>query len=372
MKKILSIILASFILVTASCGNGGEATTTTTAATTTTAETTTTTTAATTTTEATTTEATTTTPETEVTTEEEKPTGTGLIKNAKTGDGFVSFDRKAISEDIAATGMNEKKLSVEAVKADHELLGNNSQNLYIFGMTSENGVIEAPAHDSSVFMTQFKLNGELYSISFGTGDKVSMEEVLPYCSPNKYIEYWAFATVSDNGNIILMPFIAGTEENGFYLVQPIMKMLGTDVSDMTIPAPVGNDYYGTDTPAETETPDEPETPVLSDGSAVLNITDLETYDGFTSASINVVNKYNVPLTFIGEKIVINGTDYGTFTAFFEVPAGGTVDDYFWVDNYDPKVGDALEITFTLQNSETFDSYGPITFKMTLENTYADA
>ena len=145
-----------------------------------------------------------------------------------------------------------------------------------------------------------------------------------------------------------------------------MKMLGTDVSGMTVPAPVGDDYY------ETDTTDELETPALTDGSAVLNITKIENFDSFVSASINVVNKYDVPLIFTGENIVINGTDHGTFTAFFEVPAGGTIDDFFWVDDCDLKAGDTLEITFTLQNAETFDAYGPITFKMTLENTYMNA
>ena len=363
MKKLLSVILACAIFASAGCSNGGEPAATTTESTTTTAVTTTT--EAVTTTEATTTttaETTTAAPETEITTEpdSEEITGTGLIQNAKTGDGFVSFDKSAISEDIIATGLSEKALTVEAVKADHERLGNNAENLYFFAMTTGSGVTEAPSHDNSVFMAQFKLNDELYSISFGTGDKLTMEEVLPYCSPDKYIEYWAFATVGDSGNIILMPFIAGTEENGYYLVQPVIKMLGSDVSEMTIPAPVGNDVTS-------ETPEEPDASQLGDGSAVLNITGIENFDDFTSASIAIENKYGVPLIFTGENIIVNGNDLGSFTAFIEVPAGETVEDYFWVDDCALKAGDELEITFSIQNSETYDFYGPITFKMTLDN-----
>lgn len=364
MKKLLSVILACAVIAASGCSDNGEAVATTSATeATTTAVTTTTEAVTTTTTAATTTEATTTAPETEIVTDPEtgKITGTGLIKNAKTGDGFISFDKTAIIEDFAASGFSEKLLTVEAVMADHERLGNNSENLYFFAINSEKGVMEVPSHDNSVFMTQFILNNELYSISFGTSDKLTMDEVLPYCAPEKYIEYWAFASVSDSGNIILLPFIAGTEQNGYYLVQPVLKMLDSDVSEMTIPEPVGNDSSETDSSYELEITE------LTDGSAVLDITGVENFGDFVSASIAIENKYNVPLIFTSSNIVVNGTDLGSFTAFLEVPAGETVNDYLWVDDCELKAGDELEITFTLQNAETFEYYGPITFKMTLEN-----
>lgn len=381
MKKTLtSIILSAVILLTA-CGcedKTGAETTTTTAEVTTEAVTTE---AITTTTEVTTAEAVTTTTTGAATTtmaeidigedtgiESVEIIGTGLIQNGKKGDGFLTFDRSEISADLAASGMSEKKLTTEAVKADHELLGNNTENVYVFAMLSGDGAKEYPTSDSSIFMATLLLNEEAYSISFGTGDKVTAEEVVPYCSAGKYIEYWAFATVSDNGSIILLPFIAGSEDNGYYLVQPVMKMMNADVSDMVIPEPVGTDY---DDSAADSTP-APETSVPSEGSAVLNITNVENYDGFTSASITMENKYSVPLIFTGKKMVINGVDHGVFTAFFEVPAGGTIEDYFWVDDYALAAGDQLEITFELQNSETFESFGEITFKMTLESTYISA
>ncbi len=388
MKKFLSVILASLIFAAAGCsGNNGEAATTTTttttaAVTTTAAETTTeaattTTEAVTTTTEATTTEAVTTT--TEALTTEIAPetgidsdigsielVGTGLIQGAKTGDGFVTYDRSAISKDIAASGMTEKKLTSEAVMADHELLGNNTQNVYVFAMVSKDGVQEYPSNDSSVFMSMLILNNEAYAITFGTGDKVSMEEVAPYCTAEKYIEYWAFATVGKDGRIILMPFIAGSEQNGYYLVQPVMKMLNADTSDMTIPSPVGDDYYNTE-PAVTDTPEDNETPALANGSAKLDINNVKNSDDFTTVDITIANNYNVPLNFIGNNIVINGVDCGMFIAYWEVPAMSKIDDYLWVDGYDLKAGDELEITLMVQNSENFDDYGPITFKMTLES-----
>lgn len=389
MKKTLTgIILAAAVLITA-CGcekENTEATTTTTAAVTTTttaAETT----AAT--TEAATTETTTAetaaaeTTTTETAQETEIPTGTdtdlestlvvgtGLIQNSKKGDGFVSYDRAAISEDIAASGMTEKALDKETVLADYELYGNNIDNIYTFAMISTDGVQEYPSDSSSVIMTVFVLDNVGYTVSFGTGEKVTLEDALPYCTAGKYIEYWAFATVSGNGNVILMPFIAGSETNGYYLVQPVMEMMNADISEMYLPQPVGDDYYATE-PTETEAP-ETETPDVPSGSAVLNITSVENLSGMSTLNITMMNKYDVPLYFSGESIIINGVDYSdSFTAFFHVEANGSTDDFIFITCPPIGAGDVIEVTFSLQNAETFEDFGTITFPLTLENTYTYA
>lgn len=379
MKKFLSVILASLIFAAAGCSGGnGEVTTTTTEAVTTTttaAEIITTTTTEITTTEAVTTEAeTTTTAEISIGNDGDLETtlivGTGLIQNSKKGDGFITYDGDKISEDIAASGMNEKALTKEAVLADYELYGNNTDNIYTFAMISTDGVQEYPSDSSSVMMSVLILDNTAYAISFGTGEKITLEDALPYCTPGKYIEYWAFATVN-NGNVILMPFIAGTETNGYYLVQPVMEMMNADVSEMYLPQPVGDDYYATE-PTETEAP-EAEKP--AEGSAVLNINGIEnsgSFGSFTSVDITIENKYDVPLTFIGNKIVINGVDHGMFVAFCEVPAMSKADNYLWIENYELKAGDELELTFELQNTETLDYFGTITFPLTLEDTHTYA
>ncbi len=390
MKKLLSVILASLIFAAAGCSDSsGEAAATTTTpettteavtTTTTAVETTTTTTAEITTTEASTTEAITTEAETTTTAEISAGNdadlettlivGTGLIQSSKKGDGFVTYDREKISEDIAASGMTEKALTKEAVLADHELYGNNTDNIYTFAMISTDGVQEYPSDTSSVMMSVLILDNVAYTISFGTGEKVTLEDALPYCTPGKYIEYWAFATVN-NGNVILLPFIAGTETNGYYLVQPVMEMMNADVSEMYLPQPVGDDYYATE-PMETEAP-EAEKP--AEGSAVLNINGIEnsgSFGTFTSVDITIENKYDVPLTFIGNKIVINGVDHGMFVAFCEVPAMSKADNYLWIENYELKAGDELELTFELQNTETLDYFGTITFPLTLEDTHTYA
>jgi len=387
MKKTLtSIILAAAILVTA-CGCEGEnaETTTTTAAvtTTTTAAETTTATEAETTTTAEITTAETTTTEAETTATEEIVVGnetdlestlvigTGLIQESRKGDGFVSYDREKISEDIAASGMTEKALDKETVLADHELYGNNTDNIYTFAMISNDGVQEYPSDSSSVLMSVFVLDNVGYTISFGTGEKVTLEEALPYCSPGKYIEYWAFATVSGNGNVILMPFIAGTETSGYYLVQPVMEMMNADISEMYLPQPVGDDYYATE-PAETEAT-ETATPDVPAGSAVLNITSVENLSGISSLNITMMNKYDIPLYFSAESITINGVDYSdSFSAFFHVEANSSTDDFIFITCPPLGAGDVLEVTFSLQNAETFEDFGTITFPLTLENTYTYA
>ncbi len=383
MKKILtSFILAAALTVTAcSCENNNTSDTTTTTASAAESETT---------TEApvteaitTTTEAVTTVTETETTTETEIATGedtdpvsaeiigTGLIQSGRKGDGFLTYDRSLISEDIAASGMNEKALTKEAVLADFELYGNNTDNIYTFAMISKDGVQEYPSNDSTVFMSVLILNDVGYTISFGTGDKTTLEEVQPYCSAGKYIEYWAYATVSGGNQIVLIPFIAGSENSGYYLIKPVLHMLNADVSEMTLPEPVGDDCYETE-PAETESYGTG-TPETADGSAVLNITNIETYDGFNTASITMENKYNVPLYFTGRSILINGVDYSDeFVAFFNVDAGGTAEDYLYISGVNLAEGDNVEITFELENAESYEYFGEITFTMTLESTYLNA
>lgn len=367
-KKIISIILAAALMLTVcGCENGGgsaETTTTTSATevvTTTAAETTTiTTTTAETTTETTTTTAaeTTTSAETtepEVTTDDDDDVaGTGLIDNAKTGDGFITYEKALISEDLAAVGMSEKPLTEEAVLADYELYGTNSKNLYYFAMINEDGVQELPSSDSTVFISVLVLDGVTYGVTYGTGEKVSLEDVLPYASPNTYVEYWAFANVSGNGQITLIPFIAGSENSGYYLVTPVLNMLGADVEGMTPPAPVGDPYTpGTAT-------DE------SENKIILNITSVENNDLITTVNCTLENTYDIPICLIGETLTVNGTDCSDlFTAFFVIPAGETITDCFYISETQLSEGDELQIVFSGSNDETYEGLGKLTYNLVL-------
>ena len=377
-KKIISIILSAAVMLTfAGCENSGTAETTTTAAeTTTTAESTaaaeTTTLITTTTTEATTTTTAAETTTTEETTAPEETTevsgneqpdvgaaiGTGLISNAKTGNGFITYDRELIIEDMVAVGLTEKPLTRETVISDYELYGRNGFTLYNFTMLNTDGVQEYPSSDSTIFISVLTLDGVNYGVTYGTGDKVSFEDVLPYASPNRCVEYWAFADVNTSGQITLIPLIAGSESTGYYLVTPVLKMLGADVEGMTRPEPIGEIYTPTETPAEDEA-----------AQVVVNITSVENSDIITTVNCTIENNYNFPLCLIDSSATLNGSDCSDkITAFFTVPAGGTITDCFYLDELQLAEGDELIVVFSASHDETFESLGSLTYRFVLKKS----
>lgn len=332
--------------------------------------------------EATTTEAATTTTTTAPETEPESTepgvgteisiVGTGLIQKSKKGDGFITYSREKICEDLAASGMTEKELSAEVVMSDFEANGNNITNIYKFTMMNAEGIKGYEGTENTVYMTTLVLDGESYIVSLGTSEAVTQEEVEPYCPEGKLVEYWAFATVSD-GMIMLIPFIAGTENSGYYLVIPVLEMLGEDITGMYLPEAIGDDYLAENDvtvtqPAVTDVPEtEAATAQQTEGSVVLNVTSVDNDEVITTINCTLTNTYDRPLSLIGDTILVNGVDRSDeFVAYFNVEANGSIEDCFYLYSAQLYAGDTLEMVFTVQDNDTFADYGDMRFVMTLE------
>lgn len=308
--------------------------------------------------------------ETETETETEKKNDakvsgeTTLIRAYNIGDGFITYDSDEVSEAIANMGYMEKELTAETLMSDSQT-GESKKSMYKFTMVNIDDLQEYPSSDGAGYATSLTMEDGEYLIMFGSSDDASYEEVLPYCSAGKMVEYWAIGSVKD-GVMLLVPFVAGSEDSGYYLVKTCAKAMGANVDDMTIPAPVGTDFDTSSLNMEVETQTANQTE-KTEGTVVLNIVNVENGDIITVADCTIQNKFDFDIAMNGEKFYVNGVDYSKeFTSYFEVKKGETIEDEFFIDNCQLKRGDELEIYYTLMNAKTYETLGELRFVMVLE------
>ena len=191
----------------------------------------------------------------------------------------------------------------------------------------------------------------------------NISEVLPYCRTGKYIEYYAYATISKDANVILMPFIAGTEKGGYYIIQPTFRSFGSELpADMKIPVEIGDDQI----PSATETTTTQD--VNSVDKIILNISSIKNDDILTTIECTLQNTYPLPITLSAYSLKINNTDYSSkFTANIDIPKDSIASGKLFVSGTEIKLNDELEIVFSVQNTETKENYGRITFPIKIAN-----
>ena len=315
----------------------------------------------------------TTAPETEITTEPtaedktdtekdfSKASDWNFISKAKKGDGFITYDPQNITDSITDVGMSEIDLS----KSDMLDNSGNKKAVYRFKIQNAASVGET----DGVYMTTVVRDDGMYFVAFGQADISTPEEVIPYCTKNMEVEYWAFGDVSDEGIPVLIPFVAGSEESGYYLILPSLKQLGQDVGDMTPPSfAVGNAINGTEPTAPTTSQNDiPPSSDNSKGNVYLDITGINNSDIITSAECKLVNNSGKNIFLTNSKLLINGTDYSDkFTAFLEAENGETIYDELFFDGVQLYAGDKLELYFEVGDSDTYEELGIIKFAMELE------
>jgi len=218
----------------------------------------------------------------------------------KSDDGFIGNDAEEIDKLLTENGVNVKAVNAATIYSDFLLSDGNSINdIYVFAMVNVEDVkvytdepveenidnqtssTTTPATTSTTalattttaeepleaYLSALIMEDNTYIVSFGNNISSSYEEALPYCKSGKYVEYWAFATLNPDAQIVLIPIIAGTEDSGYYLVQSSLRDMTDDFNDLKLPEPVGDDYditelkeqmtaTSTATPKSTETPEE--------------------------------------------------------------------------------------------------------------------
>ncbi|MBQ7981204.1 MAG: hypothetical protein IJ305_06315, partial [Oscillospiraceae bacterium] len=274
--------------------------------------------------------------------------------------GFITYNPKDISDSITDVGMVETSLSKE------EMLNNSGKSNVVYKFTIQN--VASAGDVNGMYMTTVVRDDGFYFVAFGQSDTRTLEEILPYCSEGKEVEYWAFGELSDDGIPVLIPFIAGSEESGYYLIIPALEQMGQDVDGMTVPtAPLGRDISSdavTTTSSKTETTSASE---KTDGNVRLNITGIDNGSLITTAECEFINNVGRNIYLTGTKLMVNGNDCSDkFTAFVEIGKDETVTDEIYIDDIQLFAGDKLEISFMVADNDTYTELGEITFDMTLE------
>lgn len=269
-------------------------------------------------------------------------------------DGFITYDKRDIKRIFADVGVMEKSLAADIESTDI------SQCIYKFAMINDEPAEEFFTGGETFFCSMLYIGDEEYLVIFGTDEYSAIEDVLPYCTENKTVEYWAYADVDEEGLITLFPLIAGAEESGYYAVIPVFASLGFDVSGMNYPdEPLGTDYSPDSTWGVS---------AERGGSLTIEITGAENMDTMVRADCTITNTYPVDLIISGRKVTVNGEDFSdNSTVYFEIKSGETLrDEFFYINDCALYAGDVLFISAELMESNTYEEIGEITFTFDLE------
>ncbi|MDE5742346.1 MAG: hypothetical protein K2H90_07855, partial [Oscillospiraceae bacterium] len=269
-------------------------------------------------------------------------------------NGFISYDKNEITKFFNDSGVTEKSLSANVENT------NSSNCLYKFAMINDKPAAEFDAGTETYFCSTLYIGDEEYLVVFGTDEYNTIEDVLPYCTANKLVEYWAFAYVDDIGMITLYPLIAGSEETGYYVVIPVFESFGMDVSEMEYPdEPLGTDYDPDGKLGEV---------VDGEGMLNINITGVEHVGTMASLDCTVQNTYSFDAIISGKALTVNGEDFTeSATFYFEIKSGETLtDEVFYIDDCVLKRGDVIFVSANLMDGVTYDDIGEVTFTFNLE------
>lgn len=296
-----------------------------------------------------------------------------ILGQCLVGDGYITNDREVIREALEQASLVEKDVSMEDMLSGN--MENGKQKVYHFKIKHHESAGKMPTESgANRYITTMVHGADTYVVYFGMDDKYTLDEVKNYCAKGMEVEYWAFASASDNVALVI-PFIAGSEENGYYLVAPSMAEMGADVSALTVPSiPVGNPMDSSGTENNTATPKGDDTtngnatnPVAEDaGKIALDVNSVENSDYITVLNCTYTNDLDTDICLIGEALYINGVDYSDkFSAYAEVKNCNKYSGEMYVDDVQLKAGDKLEFIFEVSDNNTYKQLGKIKFEMVL-------
>ena len=293
------------------------------------------------------------------------------------GKAFVDFDEEtgylgATSKEIA-NGLEAYGIIIDDLSQDNMDYYDDAEDqvLFHFAMYNEESVQEVESGDCNSFVTQLLLDNEEFYVLFGNDEAVEYEDAVVYCEEGTLVEYWALGSIQDGGYMVL-PVVAGNEENGYYLVCSSLESIGVDMSDTMTLAEQGIDFTTDEDVALDDEDDSANTVVNAElsgeESIYLEITGKEGDEESLTVYYEMTSSYPVDVYLSDEVVELNGVDITDSTiSLFEVEANDSIEDCFFIEGYDLNAGDELVISGMLVDNDTFEEIGEIEFSMVLES-----
>lgn len=136
--------------------------------------------------------------------------------DGKAGNSIAEMD-KAINE----AGYDTKSLTLENIELSDE------KTLFKFKFTAS----ETASEMNGRYMFSYTTSEHKYYVICGKTDISTNEEVSRYFSNGNKVVCYGFC-VEEEGEYVLLPLFAGSEENGYYVIRPVIEAMGYDLSDM--------------------------------------------------------------------------------------------------------------------------------------------
>lgn len=136
--------------------------------------------------------------------------------DGKAGNSIAEMD-KVINE----AGYDTKNLTLENIESSDE------KTLFKFKFTSS----ETATESKGIYLMSYTTFEEQFYILCGKTDFSTSEEISRYFSNGNEVVCYGFCG-EDSGKKILVPLFAGSEENGYYVIRPVLEAMGYDLSDM--------------------------------------------------------------------------------------------------------------------------------------------
>lgn len=291
-----------------------------------------------------------------------------LAQTVNLETGFISYDADEVSDLLEASGISVEELSQSMID-----ISDIQTTVYQFAMYNEDSVQELQSSNGvNEYVTALEYEDEEFIVLFGEDTMVEYEDVLPYCEVGTTMEYWAFG-VEMEGKYILVPFAAGNEENGYYVVRPVLEMTGEDVSDMMTLEEQGISFAedankDANKDAEKNKKNATNSTAASENDFIIEITSVEDLSDMMTVQYKLSSNYSENVYFDDEKFVLNGVDItDSVTSYFEVDAYGKTEDQFYLnDNIKLHKGDELVISAMVASSDTYEEIDRITFDIVME------
>lgn len=280
-----------------------------------------------------------------------------VFSNSDERTGYLGATSKEITKNLEACG-----ITVDDLSRINMLYYEDEDAIFHFVMYNEDSLQAVDTGYGKSFMTQLVYDEEEFYVLFGSDEAVEYEEALVYCEEGTMVEYWAVGSVEDD-TYLLVPIVAGNEENGYYIVRTALESTGVDMSGTMSLVEQGIDFR-TDSSAGSNPI---KTELTGEEYIYLEITGTEGDAESLVVNYEITNTYPVDVYISDAVIELNGVDITDSTvAFFEAEAGKTMEDCFFIDGYELKSGDEIVISGMLTDNETMDDIGTIELPIALK------